>query len=177
MPDLDTLRYPTGRLSLVTITSHDERRAFISTISNCSARLRAVVEELSDDQLNTPYREGGWTVRQLVHHLFDSHCNAYIRFRLGLTEDRPRITAYDQDAWARLADCSEVPVSVSLDLVEGLHLRWVAILNAMAPEDFARVILHPEDGEMNLDVVLQIYAWHSLHHVRHITALAERMGW
>jgi hypothetical protein len=118
----------------------------------------------------------GWTVRQLIHHMFDSHANAYIRFRLALTEHEPKITAYNEAAWAELEDSFSVPVSVSLDLLDGLHVRWVATLRSMSSEDFARNLDHPEIGLVDLDTMLQLYAWHGLHHVAHITSLKERMG-
>jgi len=177
MPELEHLRYPVGRFKPVEIESHDERASFLRSIAECPAKLRDAIDGLDTQQLDTPYREDGWTIRQVVHHVFDSHCNAYIRFRLALTEDNPSVTAYDENAWAHLDDTFSVPVSVSLDLVDGLHQRWVATLNAMSAHDFERTIGHPENGPMTCDALLQMYAWHSVHHVRHITALRERMGW
>ena len=130
-----------------------------------------------DAQLETPYRPDGWTVRQVVHHVPDSHINAYIRFRLGLTEDAPRIKTYAEARWAELPDARDLPVDVSLDLLDALHGRWVALLRAMRIEDFERRLDHPEIGIVTLETMLRLYAWHSLHHVAHIARLRERMGW
>ena len=177
MSELENLKYPIGRFTPVSIESDEQRASLVRTIAECPRELRAAVDSFSDAQYDTPYREGGWTVRQLVHHIFDSHCNAYIRFRLTITQDNPLVNAYDEAVWAELEDSFSVPPSVSLDLTEGVHRRWVATLENMSAEDFARPLQHPENGPMTCDGLLQMYAWHSLHHVRHITALSERMGW
>ena len=177
MTTVDTLKYPIGRFRSNQELTSAERNTCISEIEACPALLEAAVQGLSADQLQTPYREGGWTVQQLVHHIFDSHVNAYIRFRLALTETNPRITAYKEAEWAKLSDSERVPASVSLALVKGLHLRWVVMLNSMSDNDFARTLDHPENGLMTLNTMVQLYAWHGKHHVRHITALRERMGW
>jgi len=132
---------------------------------------------LTASQLDTPYRPGGWTVRQVVHHVPDSHLNAYVRFKLALTEDSPTIKPYDEAAWAKLADTAETPVEVSLQLLESLHARWVRLLESMTEADFARQFHHPESGTMSLDTYLSGYAWHCRHHVAHITQLRARMGW
>jgi len=138
--------------------------------------MQEAVRGLNDEQLDTPYREGGWTVRQVVHHVPDSHLNAYCRWKLALTEDVPTIKPYDEAAWAQLAD-AKLPVQVSLALLKSVHKRWVTVLKAMAPEQGARRFQHPELGERNLDQYLALYSWHSRHHVAHITELRKRMGW
>jgi hypothetical protein len=134
------------------------------------------VAGLDDAQLDTPYREGGWTVRQLVHHVADSHANSYIRFKLALTEDWPTIKPYDEKAWANLAD-SQMPIDVSMALIAALHTRWVNLLGSMSEGDFSKGYTHPENGKQTLAVALAIYDWHSRHHVAHITALRARQGW
>jgi uncharacterized damage-inducible protein DinB len=139
--------------------------------------MRAAVAGLSDEQLDTPYRDGGWTVRQLVHHVPDSHLNAYTRFRLALTEPEPTIKPYDQAAWAELGDSRTAPIAMSLLLLEALHQRWVALLESLAAGDFERRFRHPEIGLVTLGEVLGMYAWHGPHHVAHITALRHRNGW
>jgi hypothetical protein len=139
--------------------------------------MRAAVEGLTNEQLDTPYRFGGWTVRQVVHHVPDSHLNSYVRFKLALTEDTPTIKPYDEAAWARLADTATVETETSLALLESLHDRWVRLLESMSDADFKRSFLHPELGLARLDQNLALYAWHGKHHVAHITALRDRMGW
>ncbi|HLI30711.1 MAG TPA: putative metal-dependent hydrolase, partial [Terriglobia bacterium] len=146
-------------------------------IEEVPARLRAAVKGLSDAQLDTPYREGGWTVRQVVHHLADSHMNSYVRFRLALTESEPTIKTYDQTRWAELRDARTAPVEPSLALLESLHKRWVLLLKSLEAADFSRTFRHPDRGTMTLDQNLALYAWHGRHHVAHITSLRERMGW
>ena len=141
------------------------------------AELRAAVHGLSPEQLDTPYRLEGWTVRQVVHHLPDSHMNSFIRFKLALTEEEPTIKPYDEDLWARLGDVRNTPVEVSLRLLESLHQRWVVLLRSLGDEDWPRKFRHPELGVMSLERNLALYAWHGRHHVAHITALRERMGW
>jgi hypothetical protein len=139
--------------------------------------MRAAVAGLTTAQLDTAYRPGGWTVRQVVHHVPDSHLNAYVRFKLALTENAPTIKPYDEAAWARLPDTASTPIEVSLDLLESLHARWVRLLEAMTDSDFARQFHHPESGTMRLDTYLSGYAWHCRHHLAHITQLRARMGW
>ena len=173
---MSDLRYPIGRFIARTQFTDASRRAAIAAIAETPARLRKAVEGLDDDQLDTPYRPGGWTVRQVVHHVPDSHLNAYVRFKLGLTEAEPRIKPYDEARWAELPD-SEGPIAVSLDLLTALHARWVRLLERVAGPDFGRTIFHPELGVVNLDDLLELYAWHGRHHVAHITALRKRMGW
>jgi uncharacterized damage-inducible protein DinB len=174
MPDL---RYPIGRFVPDAAPSPDTRAGHITAIAGLPARMRQAVAGLSDQQLNTPYREGGWTVRQVVHHVPDSHLNAYIRFKLAVTEQNPTIKAYDETAWAQLKDSELTPVEVSLALLQSLHARWAVLLRSLRPEDFARTFVHPESGPHNLDWLLGLYAWHGNHHVAHITSLRERMGW
>jgi len=176
MKELDDLRYPIARFSPPASSTPGIRAAQIQTLRLLPERLRAAVAGLNDAQLDTPYREGGWTVRQVVHHLVDSHVNGYIRFKLALTEDWPTIKPYDQAAWAELAD-SQLPIDVSLTLIETLHARWVALLASLSDEDFQKGYLHPEDGRVNLATALAIYEWHSRHHTAHITSLRTRMGW
>ena len=179
MPDTSAapdLRYPIGRVDRRATLSAEERRAAIDAMAAAPDALRTAVRDLTDEQLDTAYRPGGWTVRQLVHHVADSHLNAYIRFRLGLTEDDPTIKPYSQDAWVALPDCT-LPPAVSLDLLDAVHTRLVALLRATPDDAFARTIQHPENGPMTLDQTLGIYAWHGRHHTAHITALRERMGW
>jgi uncharacterized damage-inducible protein DinB len=170
-------RFPIGKPVLKEVLSDAERREAIDTIADTPAALRAAVASLDDQQLDTPYRDGGWTVRQVIHHVPDSHMNAFIRFKLGLTEDEPTIKPYAEDRWAQLADARETPVDVSLTLLETLHQRWDIILRAMRPEDFQRTLNHPEKGRLTLDQMLGLYSWHGRHHVAHVTALRERMGW
>lgn len=170
------LRYPIGRADKKASLTAAERGAAIDALAAAPEALRTAVRALKDEQLDTAYRPGGWTVRQLAHHLADSHLNSYVRFKLGLTEDNPTIKPYDQDAWVKLPDCT-LPVAVSLDLLESVHGRLVALLRATPEAAFARTIQHPENGPMTLDQMLGIYSWHGRHHVAHITALRERMGW
>ena len=154
-----------------------ERVALIDTIGAHPASMRAAVASLSDAQLDTRYREGGWTVRQVVHHVVDSHLNSYVRFKLAVTEDNPTIITYEESAWAELPDARLAPVEGSLTLLEALHARWVAFLRALNEDDWRRTVHHPEWGDITVDVLLEIYGWHCPHHERHITGLRERMGW
>jgi uncharacterized damage-inducible protein DinB len=171
------LRYPIGKFSFEGSNSEDERLRLIDQIAEAPARLREAISGLSPEQLDTPYRPGGWTIRQLVHHVPDSHLNSYARFKLALTEDQPTIKDYREDRWAELADARSGPVETSLALLESLHKRWVTMLRSMAPDQFERTFRHPELGLVSLDRNLSLYAWHGRHHVAHITSLRERMGW
>jgi uncharacterized damage-inducible protein DinB len=171
------LRYPIGPFKFEGSVTEDQRQRFIDQIEGTPAKLRAAVEGLSPEQLDTPYRPGGWTVRQVVHHLPDSHLNSYTRFKLALTEDDPTIKPYYQDRWAQLDDARNAPIEISLALLESLHQRWVLLLRSLAPEDFARTFRHPELGVVSLDKNVSLYAWHGRHHVAHITSLRERMEW
>ena len=170
------LSYPIGRFVTPTSLDATARRSAIAAIRNAAGEFRAAVEGLTEAQLDTPYRPGGWTVRQLAHHLPDSHLNAYVRFKLGLTEPHPTIKPYDQAAWAGLPD-STGPVGPSLDLLTALHQRWTLVLEGMSEEDFARTINHPEAGTLRLDQLLAMYAWHGRHHTAHVTGLKERQTW
>lgn len=170
------LRYPIGRLERKSSLATEERRGFIDAIALTPGSLRTAVRGLTEAQLDTPYRPGGWTVRQLVHHVADSHLNAYTRFRLALTEENPTIKPYDEAAWATLPD-SSMPVDVSLDLLDRLHLRLVHLLRAIPEASFRRQLTHPENGPMTLDALLSVYAWHGRHHTAHVTTLRERMRW
>ncbi|HUX33737.1 MAG TPA: putative metal-dependent hydrolase [Gemmatimonadaceae bacterium] len=173
------LRYPIGRFQRPAAVTAAERAAFIEAIAATPAALREAVRGLDDAQLDTPYRPDGWTVRQVVHHLADSHLNAYARLKLALTEMEPTIKPYDEAKWAALPDSRSPLVAESLALLDALHARWVFLLRAMTPADFGRTLVHPEHpgSPMTLDVLLAIYAWHGRHHVAHITALRERIGW
>jgi len=171
-------RFPIGRFQSAPSISAEERAALIRTIETCPADLRAAVAGLDDSQLDTPYRDGGWTLRQLVHHVADSHINVYVRFKLAMTEDSPEIRSYDQDSWAGTAESRSMPVSVSLDLMDGLHARWVGYLRTFQPEDWSRTLRHSEfDEPLTLDFLIQLYSWHGAHHVAHVTGLRARMGW
>ena len=171
------LRYPIGPFKFEGSVTEDQRERFIDQIEGTPAKLRAAVEGLSPEQLDTPYRPGGWTVRQLVHHLPDSHLNSYTRFKLALTEDEPTIKPYYEDRWAELDDARNAPIEISLALLGSLHQRWVLLLRSLAPQDFARTFRHPELGVVSLDKNVSLYAWHGRHHVAHITSLRERMEW
>ncbi|MFL6468506.1 MAG: YfiT family bacillithiol transferase [Pyrinomonadaceae bacterium] len=167
-------RYPVGKFSAET---YSDRVSNLKTISELPSRIREAVSGLSDEQLDTPYREGGWTLRQTVHHVADSHINSFCRFKLALTEDDvPTIVPYYEDRWAELAD-SKLPVETSLAIIDGVHQRWAALIGSMSDEDFAREFKHPETGNWTLGRVLGLYAWHSLHHTAHITSTLERNGW
>ena len=170
-------RFPVGRYRVEGEISERQREEWIEQIAETPARMREAVRGLTDAQLDTPYRDGGWTVRQVVHHVPDSHMNAYTRFKLGLTEDEPTIKPYDEAGWALLGDVAATPPEVSLALLDHLHVRWVNVLRAIAPDGWARTIVHPENGRMRLDFMLGMYAWHGRHHVAHVTRLRDRMGW
>jgi hypothetical protein len=174
---MDDLRYPVGRFSLVARPTDADRRAWILSIAAAPAALRAAVAGLSPQHLDTPYRPGGWTVRQVVHHVPDSHVNAYVRFKLALTEERPTIKPYDEAAWARLPDTASTPIETSLTLLEALHQRWVVLLEAMGEPDFRREMVHPEHGTVTTGWMLQQYAWHGRHHTAHVTELRRRQQW
>jgi hypothetical protein len=174
---MDDLRFPIGRFRPPDTFTAPLRADFISQIDETPARLRDAVHRLTSEQLQTPYREGGWTLAQVVHHLPDSHMNAYVRFRLALTEDAPAIKAYDEGRWAELHDASSSDIEASMVLLEGLHGRWVSLLRRLTPEQWARAFVHPERGRAVLERDLALYAWHGRHHVAHITSLRARQGW
>jgi len=171
------LRYPIGRFAWSGPGGADRRSALIDQIGQAPAALRAALDGLSVAQLDTPYRPGGWTVRQVVHHVPDSHMNAYVRFRLALTEEEPAIKPYLEDRWAELPDARTAPPDVSLDLLQSLHARWVLLLRALGPAEWTRGFRHPEMGVVPLEKYLALYAWHGRHHLAHITSLRERQGW
>jgi uncharacterized damage-inducible protein DinB len=170
-------RYPVGKFRYEGPPTDDQKQLFLDDIAQTPAKLRASVAGLSDAQLDTPYRPAGWTVRQVVHHVPDSHLNSYVRFKLALTEDEPTIKLYAEDRWAELADTEATPIEVSLTLLDSLHDRWVRLLRSLTPEEWKRTFRHPELGAMTLEKTLALYAWHGRHHVAHITNLRERSGW
>ena len=178
MPTPDP-RYPIGPFSYTDPVDPTSAPRWIERIAATPAELRAAVDGLDDAQLDTPYRDGGWTVRQVVHHLTDSHVQAYARVRLALTEDTPMILGYNEQHWAELADARSAPVELSLRTLESLHARWTALLETLGPAELARTWRHAEVGEVDLTVahLLACYAWHGPHHVAHIRALRERRGW
>lgn len=171
---MNDLSYPIGNFDLAAFS---DRERNLKTIAELPSKLRAAVDGLNAAQIDTPYRPGGWTVRQTVHHIADSHMNSQIRFKLALTEDEPpTIKPYYEDRWAELGD-NKLPVDVSLKMIDSIHTRWVAFLESMTEADFQRTFIHPETGEWTLEKALALYAWHSLHHTAHITSLRERSGW
>lgn len=171
------LRYPNGPFVFDGIGTDESRRRRVDAIAGTPAAMRNAVRGLDDAQLDTPYRPGGWTVRQVVHHVPDSHLNAYTRFKLALTEDTPTIRTYEEARWAELAD-SKMPIEASLQLLENLHERWVTLLRSLGAADFARRLFHPErKATMTLDELLALYAWHGPHHVAHVTRLRDRESW
>ncbi len=172
------LSYPIGKFEWKGENTPEERKALIAQIEALPANVRAAVAGLDEAQLNTPYRPDGWTVRQTVHHLADSHMNAFIRFKLALTEKEPTIKPYLQAQWAEMKDGSDAPVEGSLAILDGLHQRWTALLRSMRDDDFKRTFIHPEHGSViTLDRNLALYAWHGRHHTAHVTGLRERNGW
>jgi hypothetical protein len=177
MTDLDDLRFPIGRFAAPASSMPGIRAAHIQTLRLLPERLRAATSGLTDAQLDTPYREDGWTSRQVVHHVADSHANAYIRFKLALTEEWPTIKPYDEAAWANMPDSRCLPIESSLALISALHGRWVELLESMADDGFHRGYNHPEMGRQNLAKALALYEWHSRHHTAHITSLRKRQGW
>jgi hypothetical protein len=170
-------RFPIGKFHYDGPPAEDQRRSFIGEIANTPAALRAAVRGLLAQQLDTPYRDGGWTVRQVVHHLPDSHLNAYVRFKLALTEDEPTIKPYAEDRWAELEDTKSTPIEISLVLLESLHDRWVRLLRSLTMEDWKRQFRHPELGVVPLEKNVALYAWHGKHHVAQVTELRKRMSW
>lgn len=175
---MESLQYPTGRFARKAgPLTPDERAVLRGRVRDLPCAAEAAVAGLDEARLDTPYREGGWTPRQIVHHLADSHLNAFVRFKLALTEDAPTIKPYRQEPWAESADVRSVAPGASLEILRGLHLRWSALLDALREEDWGRRLVHPEIGEIDLDFLLQMYAWHGHHHVAQITGLRERRGW
>ena len=174
-------RFPIGNFHYEEPGSEEERVAkrkeYIDALASLPRTFRNAVKDLTQAQLDTPYREGGWTVRQLIHHVPDSHLNAYVRMKMALTETNPAIKTYEEHLWAELPDSRETPVEVSLTMLEALHTRWVVLLRAMKEEEFAKCYVHPQMGAVSLDKMLALYAWHSAHHTAHVTELRKRMGW
>ncbi len=174
---MEDMRYPIGEFKMPVSYTFDDIQRAIDDIAACPRALRDAVAGLTDQQLDTPYRDGGWTVRQVVHHVPDSHMNAYIRCKLGVAENNPLVTAYNQDDWVLFADAHKAPIANSLTLLEALHVRWVQFLRSLPESAFARTIQHPENGTMTLARVVFLYQWHSRHHVAHIVSLCQRKGW
>ncbi|MFN0121745.1 MAG: YfiT family bacillithiol transferase [Blastocatellia bacterium] len=174
---MDELRYPIGDFQYDADSTPEKHREWVGVIARTPWKLRAVIAGMMDEQIRTPYRPGGWTVRQVIHHMADSHMNSFIRFKLALTEGNPTIKPYDEAAWAMLPDGRDAPIELSLKLLDVLHERWTILLESMKPEEFARTFHHPERGPMHLDMALQLYAWHSNHHIAHIAELKKRRNW
>nr|WP_308858303.1 bacillithiol transferase BstA [Paenibacillus sp. R14(2021)] len=175
---MERLRYPIGTFDHTGDISETQRKAWIEEVAALPAGLRGAVTGLSPEQLDTPYRDGGWTVRQVVHHVADSHMNSFVRFKLALTEEHPTIRPYYEERWAELPDSLDTPVELSLTLLDALHERWVKLLSRMSAAEYARGFRHPSSGEdIRLDYNLGSYAWHGKHHLAHITELAKRSGW
>ena len=173
----EELRFPVGKFELPRTVTPEMRAKFIQTIEQLPPNLKEAVEDLSDEQLNTTYRPGGWTLRQVVHHIADSHLNSFCRFKLGLSEDAPTIKTYDEASWAEMADSKDAPVELSLSIIDGLHARWTRLLKSMSDADFEKKVNHPERGPMNLNELLALYDWHNCHHTAHITKTKEINGW
>jgi uncharacterized damage-inducible protein DinB len=171
------LRYPIGNFTTKPELTEAERTVLIDQIALAPGKLRDAVVGLTSSQLDTPYRPGGWTVRQVIHHVADSHINAYIRLRLALTESEPLIKPYEEARWAELKDAHTFPIDVSLNLLESLHQRWTGLMRSLPASDFNRTFRHPEMGRLNLNQLLGLYSWHGRHHTAHVTSLKERMGW
>jgi DinB superfamily len=174
---MDDLRYPVGKFDFPKSVSAQDLTEFIDQIAETPSRMRAALAGLSESQLDTPYRPEGWTLRQLAHHVPDSHMNSYVRYRLALTEDEPVVKPYDESRWAELPDARSMPVEPSLLLLEYLHARWVPLLRSLSASEWKRNFRHPDLGLVSLEKNAALYAWHGRHHVAHITALRERMGW
>ena len=174
---MDDPRYPTGNFSPPGVMTEEYRGDCIRKIEETPARIREAVKGLDDTQLDTPYRDGGWTLRQVVHHMADSHLNAYIRFKLAATEEGPTLKTYDEKTWAETTDAKTLPVESSLGILDSLHARWVAFLKTLPVTDFNRKCLHPESGPMDMNLLLSLYAWHGRHHEGHISGLRKTKGW
>jgi uncharacterized damage-inducible protein DinB len=174
MPDP---RYPIGKFSYAGPPTPEQKQRYLTDIEQTPSRLRAALRGLSEQQLDTPYRDGGWTLRQVAHHVPDSHMNSYIRFKLALTEDEPTIKGYMEDRWAELPEANHAPIEVSLALLDSLHQRWMLMLRQLTDAEWKRTFRHSELGPMSLEKSLALYSWHGRHHVAHITSLREKMGW
>ncbi|WP_174887672.1 YfiT family bacillithiol transferase [Cohnella herbarum] len=175
---IQDLRYPIGQFEHEDEITPQRRQEWITEISSLPTKLASALEGLGKDQLNTPYRPDGWTIRQVAHHIADSHLNSFTRFKLALTEEQPTIRPYYEDRWALLDDTTKAPVELSTTLIAALHERWVMLLRSMSEQDYARTFYHPGSKlTIRLDYALGSYAWHGRHHVAHITSLRKRMGW
>lgn len=175
---MSDLRYPIGEFKLPLNPTNENVTDWIAIIASLPEKLSKVVERLNDTQLDTPYRDGGWTVRQVVHHLADSHINSYVRFKWTLTEDHPTIKAYNEKVWAEMNDARKAPVKISLDILEAVHKRWVIVLRNLSEAELQRSFHHPEsDKDVKLINAIALYAWHCNHHLAHITSLCQRMNW
>ena len=170
-------RYPIGKLELPKEVTAARRQQAITEIASTPVKIRAAVAGLEDPQLDTPYRDGGWTVRQVVHHVPDSHLNAFLRLKMTLTEEKPTIKTYEESQWAELADGKSAPIEDSLKLLDALHARWDRVWQSLKPEHFSRPLIHPDSGEKNIDWLLFLYEWHGKHHTAHITELRKSKGW
>jgi uncharacterized damage-inducible protein DinB len=173
----DPVRSPIGDFLIDSEVTVAKRQRWLRQMATTPEMLDAAVSGLTEEQLATPYREGGWTPRQVVHHLADAHMNGFVRFKLALTEDLPPIKTYEEDRWAETADGREAPVEASLRLLAALHERWMMMLESLSEPQFARAFSHPQRGLMTIDKAIQLYAWHGLHHTAHITGLRARRGW
>jgi hypothetical protein len=174
---MEDLRYPIGRYEKPHPITDELRKAWIQEIRELPERLKDAVEGLTDEQLDTPYRPDGWTVRQLVHHLADTHMNNYIRIKLALTVENPQTILYDIEKWGEFDDAKTAPIQLSLAILEGLHRRWTMLLSNLTPEEFVKTFVHPRLGVQKIEEAIGIYAWHGKHHVAHITSLCKRMNW
>ena len=176
--ELEPFRFPVGRYSVPASISAEDRAKWIENIRSLPQKMRNVVVRLSEDQLNTPYRPEGWTIRQVIHHVADSQLNCYIRYKWTMTENNPTIKAYNQKDWGNLTDSLQGPVDMSLDLLEAVHKRWTWFMDNLNEDDWNRTFVHPENGrKISLNINLSVYSWHSDHHLAHITSLTERMNW
>ncbi|HEY0051585.1 MAG TPA: putative metal-dependent hydrolase [Pyrinomonadaceae bacterium] len=173
----EDLRFPIGKFSFDAANAASGRVESIQIIEELPVRLRQAIAGFNDEQLQTPYRDGGWTIHQLIHHIADSHMNSFIRFKLALTEDKPTIKTYEEADWAETTDVSGVTADISLKLLDALHERWFILLASLSDEAFTRELNHPEHGLINLEYLTALYAWHSRHHTAHITNLREKMNW
>ena len=174
---MNDLRFPIGKFQYNGTPDAEQKQVLLGEIAQTPANLKTAVRGLSEPQLDTEYRPGGWTVRQVVHHVPDSHLNSYVRFKLALTEQDPTIKTYAEDRWAELPDSKATPIEVSLTLLDSLHDRWVRLLRSLSDEDWKRTFRHPDLGPMTLEKALALYAWHGKHHVAHVTDLRKRMAW
>lgn len=177
MPTLEALKFPIGPFDVTAHVSREQLPGLIDEIAEAPAQLRAAVKGLTEGQLDTPYRPEGWTVRQVSHHLVDSHMNSIIRMKWALTEDEPTIKTYDEVRWAELADSKSAPIELAVSGLAGIHARWVVLLRSLTPEQINRCFVHPEMGKISNRVAIAFYAWHGRHHIAHVTALREREGW